>query len=149
MKKIIFIIFLAHFSIIFGQTNDTINKISNENELFSMINAETLPEFPGCQNFVRNKLLQCFNYKIAEHIKQNFIYPSEAAKKNIQGRVSISFIINKKGNVERINITSKSHPLLNNEAYRIVKLLPKMKPATKNGEPVNVIYSLPINFKLQ
>lgn len=84
---------------------------------------------------------------MGEHVVRHFRYPKEALNNNIQGRVLVQFIINKEGKVEKIT-TRGPHPLLEEEAFRIISRLPKMKPGMQKGKPVKVKYAIPINFKL-
>ncbi len=74
-------------------------------------------------------------------------------RKNIQGRVTIMFIINKEGSVENIIAKSTQNcencEILEKEAIRIMRKLPKMTPGKQNGKPVKVKYSQTLTFKLQ
>ena len=61
----------------------------------------------------------------------------------------VSFVINNEGEIKSIMARGpKNGEILEEEARRIISLLPKMKPATQRGEPVNISYSIPINFNL-
>ena len=127
-------------------TNDSLKGKSLDNVPLAVI--EEIPIFPGCEDVVKKERLDCFNDKMSEHIKTNFKYPSKAQKRNIQGRVSVQFVINKEGNVVDVQ-TRGADPILQTEARRIFSLLPKMKPGIQRGKPVNVRYGMPLNFKLQ
>jgi protein TonB len=109
---------------------------------------EEIPVFKGCEEIDRNYRMKCFDLKIADHIKKNFKYPKKAERDNIQGKVYVTFIIDKEGNIGNIK-TRGSHPILQKEAFRIISLIPKMKPGMQKGKPVNVKYGFPLNFKLQ
>ena len=109
---------------------------------------EDVPTFPGCEEIEKGKKLSCFNTKVSEHINTTFKYPSKARRKNIEGRVLVMFVINKEGDITNIE-TKGGDPILQTEALRIVRLLPKMKPGMQKGKPVNVKYTLPITFKLE
>jgi periplasmic protein TonB len=61
----------------------------------------------------------------------------------------VSFVISKTGEITNVKAANKTHPILEAEAIRIIKLLPRMTPGKQKGEPVNVAYTIPINFKLQ
>lgn len=98
--------------------------------------AETMPEFPGGD-------ADMFRW-----ISRNIRYPEQAAKNNIQGRVTLQFVVEKDGSVGDVKIVRGVDPELDAEAVRVVKTLPKFKPATMNGEPVRVWYAFPIMFKL-
>lgn len=111
---------------------------------------EDIPLFPGCEKVHKSKRLDCFNEKMAAHIKKNFQYPQRAADDEIQGRVSVQFMIDKEGNVTNIQMKGpKGGELLEKEAERIIAKLPKFTPGKQRGKPVKVKYGLPINFKLQ
>lgn len=111
---------------------------------------EDIPLFPGCENVPKAKRLDCFNEKMAAHIKKYFTYPDRAAEDNIQGRVSVQFVIDKQGNVTDIQMRGpKNGELLEKEAQRIISKLPKFTPGKQRGKPVKVKYGLPITFKLQ
>ena len=126
-------------------TNDSLKGKSLDNVPFAVI--EEIPIFPGCEDVVKKERLDCFNDKMSEHIKTNFKYPSKAQKRNIQGRVSVQFVINKEGNV--VDIAARgADPILQTAAKNIFLTLPKMKPGIQRGKPVNVRYVMPINFKL-
>jgi len=78
----------------------------------------------------------------------NFQYPIEAVRNNIQGRVILNLTIATDGSMSDIKIVQSVHPLLDQEALRIVKRMPKWIPGTKDGKPVATNYRLPITFKL-
>ena len=101
-----------------------------------IIIAEQMPEFPGGELALRKY--------IAEHIK----YPDLAMEKGIEGTVFVRFVIEKDGSIGEIQITRGVDPLLDQEAVRVVKSLPKFKPGYQDGRPVPVWYSIPIVFKL-
>ncbi|WP_430424175.1 energy transducer TonB [Maribacter litoralis] len=109
-----------------------------------------IEEPPLFQNQARvNNLTdrRTFNSLIQLHIGSHFNYPKKAIAQNISGRVSIIFYVDKEGNVGNIRTRGPS-PILENEAIRIISLLPKLQPGLQNGSPVKVPYSIPINFKL-
>lgn len=109
---------------------------------------ENFPVFPGCENLYNNETRKCFNKQMQAHIGENFRYPKQAQKKKIQGRVSIIFKINEEGIVSNIRKRGPNE-ILEEEAVRIIKLIPKCKPGLKNGVPTKFSYSIPITFKLQ
>ena len=80
--------------------------------------------------------------------KQRFLNQSLKKSQKIQGRVFIQFVIDIDGSIEGIR-TRGPHPLLEKEANRIISLLPKITPGSKNGKLVKVPFSIPITFKLQ
>jgi TonB family protein len=108
---------------------------------------EEIPLFDDCESVAIYQQEKCFKSNIAEHIRKNFTYPKEAYEKSIQGRVLIQFVINKEGDVENLNIRGPYQgELLEAEAERIVRKLPKFKPGKHNGKTVKVKYGVPIAF---
>ena len=81
-------------------------------------------------------------------LAQNINYPKECVEKGIQGRVMIQFVVNKDGSIREIKALRSPDPLLSKEAIRVVKAMPKWKPAKVKGETVRSHFRLPINFKL-
>jgi len=96
----------------------------------------TLPEFPGGLN-------ECMKF-VATTLK----YPVEAQLANIQGRVIIGFTVEEDGSITNIEIKESAGSLLDNEAMRVVGLMPKWKPATKDGKPVRTTTAIPVMFRL-
>lgn len=97
---------------------------------------ETRAAFPG-----GNDSLRLF-------IARNFRYPADARHNEIQGTVRVQFTITKEGRLEDIEIVNKVHPLLDGEALRIVKRMPQWVPAVQDGENVNMLFVLPVVFRL-
>jgi protein TonB len=60
----------------------------------------------------------------------------------------VCFVIEKDGSITNIELLRRIEKSLNDEAIRIIKLMPKWKPGRKNGVPVRVKYTIPIDFKL-
>ena len=82
-------------------------------------------------------------------LSQHIRYPEECAKRNIQGRVIVSFVVKSDGSIGEVKVARGCDPQLDGEAVRLCRTLPKFEPGKMNGKPVNVWYTLPINFKLQ
>ena len=113
---------------------------------------EDIPMFPGCEKVARDKQKDCFMEQMNKHIKKYFVYPSRAQEDNVTGRVTVMFVIDKTGNVSNLKIrgTGKNgSDLLEEEAERIIRKLPKFTPGKQRGKPVGVSYAQPINFKLE
>ena len=106
-----------------------------------------VPKFPGCEGLPSEQAKLCFQTQIERHIKEQFKYPPLAFEKGISGTVSIVFTISKEGKVRNIR-TKGPDPLLEDEARRLVKLLPRFQPALENGIPVKIPFSIPIYFNI-
>jgi TonB family protein len=98
---------------------------------------DEMPVFPG-------GVLALQKY-IAKHVK----YPKLAQSEQIEGRVFVSFVVNKEGKVINAALAKKVHPQLDREALRVVSSLPKWNPGKKDGKFVNIAYTVPINFQLK
>lgn len=86
--------------------------------------------------------------KMYEYLSKNMRYPSDARSKAIQGKVYIQFTINVDGSITNVKVLKGPSADLKEEAIRVVKSMPKWKPAYFKGAPVKVVYNLPIVFKL-
>lgn len=89
-------------------------------------------------------------FNILEYLNKNLQYPAEAKEKEVEGRVMVSFVVNKDGSISNIEIVrgkELGHGLPE-EATRLVKNMPKWKPGKQNGQQVRVYYTMPITFKL-
>jgi protein TonB len=107
---------------------------------------EDVPVFPGCEKVSKSEKKACFQIKMEEHVAKHFRYPEVALDLGIQGKVFVVFVIDKEGYIS--NIRSRGpDKILEKEAERIIKLLPKMIPGKQRGRPVKVPYSVPIVFK--
>jgi periplasmic protein TonB len=98
---------------------------------------EIMPQFPGGEK------------ELINFISKNVKYPFGARLNDIQGEVVVSFIVNKAGVVEKVKIKKSVHPKLDKEALKVVHKMPKWTPGFRDGEPVDVIYFLPIRFTLK
>ncbi|WP_265162443.1 M56 family metallopeptidase [Salinimicrobium tongyeongense] len=108
---------------------------------------EEVPAYPGCEQFSTNEeRKECMSNKITEFINKNF-NTSLGKELGLTGlnRIYVQFRIAKDGNVEVLGARAP-HPALEEEARRVVNLLPKMTPGKQRGEEVGVLYSLPISF---
>ncbi len=81
-------------------------------------------------------------------LAKNMYYPDAALDNNIQGKVWVRFVVNEKGQVSDAVVTKSVHPLLDQEALRVVRKMPKWIPGKIDGEKVKSYYDLPVNFKL-
>lgn len=108
---------------------------------------ERFPVFPGCESLSAEETLSCFKAKIDEHVSSNFIYPEEALKKNIEGKVYVDYTIDENGIVS-VNNVNGPDTIINEEAKRIILLLPEMQPSLKKGKPNKIRLLYPIVFKI-
>ena len=95
-----------------------------------------LPEFPG---------------GMVEYMKwltKNLRYPEVARQQGIQGKVVVSFIVNTDGSIADAKIASSVDPVLDREAMRVIRMMPRWKPGIQNDQPCRTMFAVPIVFKL-
>ena len=105
-------------------------------EVFGMIH-EQMPYFRGG------------NRALMEYLQMHVKYPPEAVKDSIQGRVIVQLLIERNGEVREVKVVRSVHELLDNEAVRVCKALPKFFPGSRGGKPAAMWLTLPITFKLE
>lgn len=125
---------------------DSNGNLKNEFELVNVSNSSTgetnkviierVPQFPGGKE------------ALFDFISRKVRYPSSLIKEGVGGKVIVGFVVTKEGKITDPEIIQSVHPLLDAEAIRIVKLMPKWEPGKQNGEFVNVKFTLPFNFDL-
>ena len=107
---------------------------------------DEVPVFPGCEDAEDKRA--CFNQNLQKHISKNFQYPIAAQEKGIQGMVNVIFTIGADGVVKNLRMRGPDR-LLEDEAKRMIDLLPQMIPGKQKGKKVDVPYSIPISFRLE
>jgi bla regulator protein BlaR1 len=125
--------------------SNTENKI-NEKEVIPFTMIDKAPTFPGCPENDKS----CFNKKMQQHFQKEFDVNLTDSLKLSPGkkRIIMLFKINKEGAIVGIK-TKAPHPALQEEAVRIIKLLPIMKPGELNGKKVTVKYALPMRIEVE
>lgn len=106
-----------------------------EDEVFEKL--DVLPEFPGGGK------------AMMQWISQNMQYPKNAVDGNIEGRVIVSFIVEKDGSISNVEVKKSVHELLDKEALRVINAMPKWKPGMQDGQPARARFFVPISFKTQ
>lgn len=109
---------------------------------------EDVPLFPGCERVKKSERRKCFQEKLDKHVLKNFRYPEIAQEMGVQGRVFVTFVIDRDGTITGIR-TRGPDKNLEKEAARIIGKLPNMTPGKQRGRAVRVPFSYPINFRLQ
>lgn len=115
---------------------------------------DAMPRFPGCEFMAgtdREKKA-CADKKLLKFIYGNINYPEEALMKGKEGKVIVSFVVTYSGKIDDIKILKDSGYGMGAEAVRVMELMNKRnkrwKPGLYRGQKVNVLYSLPVRFKL-
>ena len=98
------------------------------------INPEVRPQFTGGDK------------AFSEYLRNNIRYPKLALQRRVSGRVFVNFILNAQGRVQDAHVISGPGSGLNDEALRLVWLMPPWEPARVHGQPVRVACTVPISF---
>ena len=98
---------------------------------------EEMPSFPGG------------NAALMSYLNSNTKYPVVAQENGVQGRVIISFVVERDGSISDVRVARSVDPSLDREAQRVVKSMPRWKPGKQNGSAVRVKYTVPVVFRLQ
>jgi protein TonB len=93
-----------------------------------------MPEFPGGMQGLSNFL--------GKHLK----YPKQARRAGVQGKVHVNFVVNEQGRPVDVLVSQGIGYGCDEEAVRVVQIMPSWKPGTQDGKPVAVQFSLPITF---
>jgi protein TonB len=88
-------------------------------------------------------------YNLQHYINKHVNYPNEAIANEIMGNVFVSFNVQVDGSITDVEIQRGVHPLLDEEALRVVKSMPNWIPATKKGIKVIANHQIPIVFTVQ
>ena len=106
-----------------------------ETKVFDVV--EQMPQFPGGPN------------ALFEYLSKNIKYPVVAEENGIQGRVIVTFVVERDGSITDVKVAKSVDPSLDKEAQRVVKSMPHWIPGKQNGSAVRVKYTVPVTIKLQ
>ncbi|ANH59988.1 hypothetical protein [Dokdonia donghaensis] len=108
---------------------------------------EKYPVFPGCETVGVAQLQDCFNEKFIQHILDNFEVPAVVSQDNFQGKMVILFEVTKTGDFKLL-YTDAMYPELKTAAQDVFETLPQVAPATYNGEPTYLQFTMPVLLPL-
>jgi len=121
----------------------------DEKNEISMAQVDQKPIYPGCDcEASEDARFECFNLSLNRFIAENITYPAEAKKDKVEGKVFVSFVIGRTGDIEDVKILRGVNPSLDQTAMDVIRKLPKIRPALYQGKTVRVQYTVPIVFKL-
>lgn len=116
------------------KAKETENDRKAEQYVYDVV--EEMPQFPGGPS------------ALFEYLSKNIQYSKAAKKNGIQGRVLVSFIVEKDGSISNAKVEKSVEPSLDEEALRVVTVMPKWVSGKQNGVPVRVKYTVPVTFRL-
>lgn len=132
MRKLFFIMFILCFA---GFTQQVYSQNSSIEESTIFTKVDKMPEYPGGQ------------VALVKYLSKNIKYPSKFKKNKINGRVFVSFVIDKDGKVVTPKIVKSLNEECDAEALRVISKMPDWIPGEKNGIKVAVQFGLPVNFE--
>ena len=106
-----------------------------ETKVFDVV--EVMPSFPGGQA------------ALFEWLSKNIKYPVVAEENGVQGRVIVTFVVERNGSITDVKFVKSVDPSLDKEAVRVVKAMPHWIPGKQNGSAVRVKFTVPVTFRLQ
>ena len=116
------------------KTTKATKKTSANDKVYEV--CEQMPTFPGG------------DAAMMKYLSENVKYPALAIKAQEQGRVVVSFTVEKDGAISDVKVARSVTPSLDAEAVRVVKAMPKWTPGKQGGQLVRVRYNVPVSFKL-
>jgi len=128
---------VTEISIVEDLAPDNIKVNGRNTTVYQIQSLDSEPEYPGGINGMMSFLAQ------------NLVYPESAMESSIQGKVVVKFVVTRDGNVANIEVVRSVDPALDAEATRVISLLKGFTPGIINGKKVDVLYTLPVSFKLQ
>ncbi len=114
---------------------DTKADVSDEIEVHYIV--EQMPSFPGDDD------------AFFKFLGENLVYPQRAIEVGIYGRVVVGFVVEPDGRITNVEVVRSKALVLDEEAVRVVKMMPKWNPGKQQGKAVRVKYQVPIDFTLQ
>lgn len=106
----------------------------NSNRVYDVV--EQMPSFPGGIS------------GLMTYLNQNTRYPAVAQENGVQGRVVVSFVVEKDGHISDVTVLRSVDPSLDKEAIRVVRNMPRWTPGKQGGKRVRVRYNVPVSFRL-
>lgn len=98
---------------------------------------EQMPEYPGGEQ------------ALYQYLSETISYPDTATKNGIEGLVKVKFVVDEYGSIADVKTTNKPIGFgLEEEAVRVIKMMPPWKPGKNDGRPVKVYFQIPIRFVL-
>jgi TonB family protein len=107
-----------------------------EGEVEVDVDVRTLPQFPGGDE------------AFMKYIEENLVYPEKAKEDSITGKVLVGFVVEADGSITNVEVIRSANKILDEEAVRVVKSMPKWIPGMQFDKPARTSYNLPITFKL-
>lgn len=124
-------------------------EIYEEPELVDIYGADKIAVPFECSSLSdKAERIDCLNDWMAMEIHSKIKYPRSEIRNRNEGMVFISFEVSEKGVFSNIRVVKGVSPKLDEEAQRVISLIPKISPAIYNGRPAKMTMTIPVSFKL-
>ena len=117
------------------ELSDDDDDFDDDPKVFDVV--EQMPAFPGGPN------------AMFEYLSKSIKYPAVAEENAVQGRVIVTFVVEKDGSITKVKVAKSIDPSLDKEAVRVIRNMPHWIPGKQNGSAVRVKYTVPVEFRLQ
>ena len=101
------------------------------------VDVQTLPQFPGGDE------------AFMKYIEEILVYPEKAKEDSITGKVLVGFVVEADGSITNVKVIRSANKILDEEAVRVVKSMPKWIPGMQFDKPVRTLMKMPINFQME
>lgn len=140
------------------QPSSFVNEKDGETKVFDVV--EHMPSYAGGKYTVKytdekgnmhkeTKMSPPGQAGLFQYLSDNIKYPVVAEENGVQGRVIVTFVVERDGSITEVKVVKSVDPALDREAVRVTKSMPKWNPGKQNGSPVRVLYTMPVTFRLQ
>lgn len=135
-NSLVLFILLFSIGIIQGQESSTgdFDYLKEGEKIYHFSEVDTMPAFIGGE------------MKMYKYIGENLVFPKKARRKNISGRVILSFVVEVDGSISNVKVQFSLEESCDAEAIRVIESFPKWKPGRKDGNIVRVQLMMPIKF---
>ena len=131
---------------------------SADTKVFDVV--EQMPSFAGGEYVVRyrdeegnvheqTKTSPPGQAGLFQYLSNTIQYPVVAEENGVQGRVIVTFVVERDGSITDVKVVKSVAPSLDREAVRVVRSMPKWTPGKQKGDAVRVKYTMPVTFRLQ
>ena len=134
MRKItLFLVLLSLYGAVVAHAQSTTDTISNVSDTINVVIKQ--PEFKGGSQ------------SLSKYITENFVYPADAKRRSVDGKVELEFTVEKSGDLTYIGVVKGVDPSVDEEIIQLFKTMPRWVPGTKNGKPIRYKLRMPLNIR--
>ena len=145
MQKLLFIIMFSLGMVSCAQNRDA-NNVEKRDSLKFDIKGKNADKEMAC--YEQSPSFRGGDKAFLEYVQQHIQYPRSAYVRGVEGRVIVGCFVEKDGSLNEVHIVHSIDSLLDKEAIRVVKNMPRWNPGTLDGEAIRMNCAIPIHFKI-